>query len=182
MSVLIHFANGFEEIEALTVVDVLRRADIDAKMVSITGDFLVTGAHGVTVKTDQLFDGIDYGSCEMIVLPGGMPGSKNLGAHEELTEKIVEFAAKGKWIAAICAAPMVFGELGLLEGKTAVIYPGMESHLYGAKVGDKNVEVDGKIITSKGPGTAMQFSLALVEALMGKETAKNLAVSLLVSY
>lgn len=182
MSVFVHFAHGFEEVEALTVVDILRRAGVDTKMVSVTGDYLVTGAHGITVKTDLLFDGADYQHCEMIVLPGGMPGSKNLGAHEELTEKIKEFAETGKWIAAICAAPMVFGGLGLLEGKTAVIYPGMESHLYGARVGNKNVEIDGKIITSKGPGTAMQFGLALAEALKDKQAAKDLAKSLLVEY
>lgn len=179
MSVFVHFAAGFEEIEALTVVDVLRRAGIDVKMISVTGDVLVTGSHGITVKTDLSFDGADYQKCDMIVLPGGMPGSKNLGAHEELTEKITEFAGRGKWIAAICAAPMVFGQLGLLDGKKAVIYPGMESHLFGAKVGNKNVEIDGNIVTSKGPGTAMEFALALVSVLKDKQVANDLAKSLL---
>jgi 4-methyl-5(b-hydroxyethyl)-thiazole monophosphate biosynthesis len=178
MKVFVHFANGFEEIEALTVVDVLRRADIDTKMVSVTGDLMVTGAHGITLKADFLYDNADYKNCDMIVLPGGMPGTTSLAEHQGLVKEIKNFDNQKKWIAAICAAPMIFGKLGLLEGKTAVIYPGMEQHLTGAKVGQHNVEIDGNIITSKGPGTAMEFAFTLVELLKDKATVKRLKESM----
>ncbi|MDD2215214.1 MAG: DJ-1/PfpI family protein [Eubacteriales bacterium] len=179
MKVYVHFANGFEEIEALTVVDVLRRAEIHTETVSVSGDLMVTGAHGVPVRTDILFDEADYENCSMIVLPGGMPGTANLAAHEGLTQKIKEFAVSKKWMAAICAAPMVLGELGLLKGKTAVIYPGMEEHLINAKTGRNNVEIDGAVITSKGPGTAMEFALTLVKVLKDMSTVKQLKNAML---
>lgn len=181
MKVYVHLAEGFEEIEAVTAVDVLRRAGINAETVSVTGNLTVTGSHTIPVKADLLFNDADYDGCDMIVLPGGMPGTANLAAHEGLTRQIKEFAAKKKWIAAICAAPMVFGGLGLLAGKTAVIFPGMEKHLAGARVGRGNVEIDGKIITSKAPGTAMEFAFALVEVLKGRDTAKELKKTMVVT-
>lgn len=174
MKVYVHLATGFEEIEAVTVIDVLRRADIETESVSVTGDLPVKGAHGITVKADLLFDSADYKSCGMIVLPGGMPGTTNLGAHEGLMNEIKTFAAQGKYLAAICAAPMVYGEAGLLNGKKAVIFPGMEAHLKGAVIGKGTVESDGRIITSKGPGTAFDFALAIVEIIKGAETAAGL--------
>jgi 4-methyl-5(b-hydroxyethyl)-thiazole monophosphate biosynthesis len=116
----------------------------------------------------------------MIVLPGGMPGTTNLGAHKGLEEQLKKFEEKNRWLAAICAAPMIFGNLGLLKGKKAVIYPGMEEHLKGAQVGEKPVEIDGKIITSKAPGTAMIFALALVEALKGASEVDGLKRSMVV--
>ena len=180
MKVYVHLAVGFEEIEAITVVDVLRRAGVQAETVSITGDHLVAGAHGISVTADLLFEEADYDSCDMIVLPGGMPGTTNLGAHRGLVEKLERFAGQGRWLAAICAAPMVFGEAGLLKGRTAVIYPGMEAHLKGARTGKKPVEIDGKIITSKGPGTAMAFAFALVEVLKDKATAEALKKAMLI--
>jgi 4-methyl-5(b-hydroxyethyl)-thiazole monophosphate biosynthesis len=179
MKVYVHFANGFEEIEALTVVDVLRRAEIHTETVSVSGDLIVTGAHGVPVQTDILFNEADYNNCLMIVLPGGMPGTTNLAAHEGLSKKIKEFADDKKWIAAICAAPMVFGEIGLLKGKTAVIYPGMEKYLIDAKIGRNNVEVDGAVITSKGPGTAIEFALTLVKVLKGISAVNQLKSAML---
>jgi protein deglycase len=174
MSAYVHLAKGFEEIEALTVVDVLRRAGIDTKTISVTEDYMVTGAHGISVKADLLFEEASYDECSMLILPGGMPGTKNLEDHQGLIDQIKNFSTEKKWIAAICAAPMILGGLGLLKGKTAVIYPGMEAHLTGANIGRNNVEIDGRIITSKGPGTAMEFALVLVEVLKDKEMARAL--------
>lgn len=179
--VLIHLATGFEEIEALTAADLLRRAGKDALLVSVTGDKTVAGAHGIKVEADLLFEEADYSSCEMIVLPGGMPGTKNLAAHSGLCDKIKEFNRSGRLIAAICAAPMVLGGLGLLEGRKATIYPGMEKHLGGASHEEGKVVTDGNIITSMGPGTAMDFGLALVERLCGKDAAKELREDLIFS-
>jgi len=178
MKVYVHFADGFEEIEAITVLDVLRRAGIDAQSVSVTGNLLVMGAHSIPIKADALFDDAAYEDCDMIVLPGGMPGSTGLWKHQGLAEKIRNFSAQGKWLAAICAAPMVFGQMGLLKGRKAICYPGFEDKLLGAKIGKHNVEIDGKIITSKGPGTAMEFALTLVEVLQNKEAVKNLRESM----
>lgn len=177
--VYVHLATGFEEIEAITVIDVLRRAEVDVKTLSITGELSVEGAHGIFVKADTLFEDANYKDCEMMVLPGGLPGTTNLGAHEGLIKELKAFEAKGGKIAAICAAPMVFGEEGLLEGKTAVIYPGMESHLKGAKIGTNDVEIDGNIITSKGPGTAMSFALALAGVLKGPAMVDSLKEAML---
>ena len=173
--VYIHFATGFEEVEAITPVDLLRRAGIEVKTVSVTGDRLVSGSHGITIQTDVLFEEVDYNLGQMIVLPGGMPGTKHLAAHKGLAQQVLEYHSLGKWIAAICAAPMILGELGILKGKTAVIFPGMEEHLKGAKVGKTPVEVDGNVITSKGAGTAMEFSLTLVEILKTETMAQGLS-------
>jgi 4-methyl-5(b-hydroxyethyl)-thiazole monophosphate biosynthesis len=181
MKVYVHLATGFEEIEAITVVDVLRRAGITAETVSIMKEHLVTGAHDISVKADLLFEEADYDSCDMIVLPGGMPGTTNLGAHEGLGKKLREFAEKDRWLAAICAAPMVFGQAGLLQDKTAVIFPGMESHLTGARLGKRPVEIDGNIITSKGPGTAMAFAMTLVQLLSGEQTAEALKKAMILN-
>ena len=172
--VYIHLAEGFEEVEALTVVDLLRRAGREALLVSVTGGKLVAGAHGIKVEADLLFEAADYSQCEMIVLPGGMPGTENLAAHGGLCDKIKEFNEKGRLIAAICAAPMVLGGLGLLEGRKATIYPGMEKFLKSASHGEGRVVTDGNIITSMAPGTAMEFGLALVERLCGVEAAEEL--------
>ena len=179
MKVYVHFAEGFEEIEALTVVDVLRRASIEAEMVSVSGNLMVTGAHAITVKTDILFEQADYATCDMIVLPGGMPGAANLEKHEGLSLQIKQFVENEKWLAAICAAPMVFGQMGLLKNRTAVCYPGFEDKLLGAKLGRHTVEIDGKFITSRGPGTALEFAFVLVESLKDKTTARGLRMSML---
>lgn len=177
--VYIHLAEGFEEVEALTCVDILRRAGIDAKTVSVTGEKTVCGTHGIPVVADLLFDEADYGSCEMIVLPGGLPGATNLGEHAGLTDRIREFAKAGKKVAAICAAPMVLGACGVLEGKKATIYPGMEEELTGAQPTGKTVTVDGNIITGMGPALAMEFALTLVGELKGAETRAEVRDDLL---
>ena len=180
--VYVHLAEGFEEIEALTIVDLLRRAGIDAETVSVTGQLVVAGAHGVKAVADILFEDAVYGDCEMIVLPGGMPGSTNLDAHEGLREKIYSFNNQGKWLAAICAAPMVFGHAGILKGRKATCYPGMEANLEGAECVEDSVVVDKKVITSRGPATAMPFALRLIEELKGKEAADEIARGLLYTH
>ena len=177
--IYVHLAEGFEEIEALTIIDLLRRADLDVQSVSITGNKRVMGTHGIPVEADILFEETDYENCEMIVLPGGLPGADNLGNHEGLTSHIRCFAENGKYLAAICAAPMVFGAQGVLKGKKATIYPSMEDRLVGAQPQDDAVVADGNIITSKGPATAMLFAIRLVEILKGKAAADKLAKDLL---
>ena len=183
--ILVHLAEGFEEVEAVTVLDILRRAGLDARFVSLAGEEngkRVRGAHGITLEADFLFAEADYQDCEMIVLPGGMPGTLNLAKHKGLAEQVRIFAEsgdKGKYLAAICAAPMIPGELGLLKGKMATIYPGMEEHLKEALLMKNRVVVDGNIITSKGPGTAMEFAVELAAILKGKETAEKLMEDLL---
>ncbi len=179
--VYVHLADGFEEVEAMTIVDLLRRADMETQTVSMNGKKMVSGTHGVAMEADVLFEDADYEACDMIVLPGGMPGAENLGNHEGLATHIRSFAENGKYLAAICAAPMVFAAQGALEGKKAVIYPGMEDHLKKGKAlpQKENVVVDGKIITSRGPATAMPFALKLIEILKGAAAAQEVADGLL---
>lgn len=177
--ILVHLAQGFEEVEALTTVDLMRRADMDAYLVSMGEELLVEGAHGITVKADYMFEDVDYSTCEMIVLPGGLPGAYNLREHQGLREQIIQFAEEGKGLAAICAAPLVFGDLGILEGRKATIYPGMEEHLKGAEPIGFPVVRDMNIITSQGPATAMKFALALVSYFKGKDKADELEEDLL---
>lgn len=178
--VYIYLAEGFEEVEALTVVDVMRRAGIDAKTVSITGSRHVKGTHDIVIEADILYEEADHAKCEMIVLPGGLPGADYLNEHEGLAKHIKCFADDAsKKLAAICAAPQVFGTCGILEGKKATIYPSMEGHLKGGQATDQNVTVDGNIITGMGPALAMEFALKLVEELKGKEAAEEVADGLL---
>lgn len=173
--VYIFMADGFEEIEGLTVVDLLRRVNIEVIMVSITGNQYVTGSHNITVQTDKLFEELDYQDAEMLVLPGGLPGTTNLEAHQGLDQLLRDFAAKEKKLSAICAAPRVLGSKGLLDGRNAVCYPGHEVALIGANVIDAVVVEDGNIITSKGMGTAIDFSLAIIRKLKGAEEAVKMA-------
>ena len=183
MTVFVHLATGFEELEALSPVDVLRRGGVDVKTVSIMDEHTVVGSHGIPVVADLMFEEANYDECDMIVLPGGMPGAANLGAHEGLCEKILQFHKEGKWNAAICAAPMVFGQLGLLNGLEATIYPGMEDKLTGAKVSASaylTVNYEHKIITAKGPGYALYFALELLELMKDKETAEAVKNGMLI--
>lgn len=177
--IYVHLATGFEEIEALTIVDVLRRCGCDIQLVSVTGNGSVEGAHGITVESDVLFEDADYENCNMIVLPGGMPGTVNLLAHKGLCDMIGRFAREERYLAAICAAPMVLGQLGVLKGKKATIYPGMESELKGAEALSDRVVRDGAVITSKGPGTAMEFALELGGILCGRDVAEETRQGLL---
>lgn len=177
--IYIHLADGFEEVEALTVVDVLRRGGVDAETVSVTGKSVVAGTHGINIEADMLFEDADYDSCRMIVLPGGMPGAENLKNHSGLCEKIKAFANEGRMLAAICAAPMVFADCGVLNGAKATIYPGMESFLGDAVSTEDNVTVSGNIITGAGPAIAMEFALSLLRELEGEEKEKEVAEGLL---
>lgn len=169
--VCVFLADGFEEIEGLMVVDLLRRGGIEVTTVSIMGNKSIMGRSKIEVNADTLFEEMDYSDVDMLVLPGGMPGTTFLGNHAGLHELIMEFARADKKIAAICAAPTILGEMGLLEGKTATCYPGLEDKLFGAKLSEKKVEVDGNITTSRGLGTSITFSLKLIEELEGKERA-----------
>lgn len=171
----IFFADGFEEIEGLMVVDLLRRVGIKVDMVSISDSLTVTGSHNIAVSADKLMKDIDFDAYELLVLPGGMPGTTHLAESESLCAEVVKACESGKKIAAICAAPTVFGKLGLLKGKKACCYPDMEDGLLGAEVSFKPVIVDSNITTSRGLGTALPFALALIEQLLDKETADELA-------
>ena len=168
-------AEGCEEIEGLTVVDMLRRVNLEIVMVSINGKKSVTGSHGITFETDMLFEDVNFDEFDAVVLPGGIPGTPNLGAHEGVCRIIREFAECGKLVSAICAAPSVLGANGLLNGKKATSYPGFEDKLTGASVSTDAVVVDGNMITSRGMGTAIDFSLAIISYLTDKETAAELA-------
>lgn len=168
-------ANGYEEVEMLTVVDLLRRAGMTCDIISVTGEKELTSSHKVTVIADLLYEDVDFDSYDALAIPGGMPGTINLGQHAGVCEQLKKAYEKGKLIAAICAAPTVFGELGLLEGKKAICYPGMEDQLTGADVTYESVVCDGNIITSRGMGTAIDFGLAILAYYEGEEIAAAMA-------
>jgi len=177
--VYLFLADGFEEIEGLTVVDLLRRADISIKTVSITGSLTVTGAHTIKVEADTLFEKEDFKDASLLVLPGGMPGTKHLLEHTGLVSLLKNFNEQEKKLAAICAAPSVLGVNGILNGKKATCYPGFEEKLLGAESTDNKVEVASNITTSKGLGTAIDFSLEIISQLKDKKTADNIAAAIL---
>ena len=168
-------ATGFEEVEALGPIDVCRRAGLNVKTVSVTGEKTVTGAHGVGIVADSLFEENDFSDATMLFLPGGMPGSTNLDAHEGLRRLILEHAKADKPLAAICAAPMVYGKLGLTKGKKATCYPSMEDGLVGAETVAEGAVIDGNVITGRGMGASLDFAFALVEVLRGREKADEIA-------
>ena len=178
MAIAVFFANGYEEIEALTVVDLTRRAGIETWMVSITDEKTVTGSHGITVSMDRTLSEVNFEEVDMIVLPGGMPGTLNLEACEPLMEKVKEFDADGKYISAICAAPTVFGHLGLLKGKKACCYPSMEDGLVGAEVTFETTAVADHILTSRGMGTAIDFGLQIIARFQGQDAADEMAAKI----
>lgn len=167
-------AEGFEDIELLAVVDILRRAGLPAQIVSVTGDRRVNTAHGVSLGADLLFEEADLDGAAALVLPGGLPGAHNLAAHEGLREAIRRHYEAGGLLAAICAAPLVYGRMGLLRGVRATCYPGFEEEMEGAVPTGALVEHDGLFVTAKGPAAAFPFGYKLVELLAGKETADAL--------
>ncbi len=171
--VSVFLAEGFEEMEAVTPVDILRRAGIEVRTCSIGETREVRGAHGVPFVADCTLAEAQDGE-EVIVLPGGMPGTLNLGACKALCQRILDHAAKGKLLAAICAAPTVFGSLGLLQNCTATCYPGMEDQLHSAAVSKEKTVYSNGILTSRGPGTAADFAFHLVLLLKGQEKAEEL--------
>lgn len=172
--VYLFLATGFEEVEALTVVDILRRGGVDCQTVSVMGDYDVTSSHMVTVRADLLFDEADFSDGEMLVMPGGIPGTPNLKAHEGLAKLIRQYKEEGKNLAAVCAAPTIYGEMGLLEGKNATCFPGMEDGLIGANKLTDNVVCDGQFITSRGMGTCIDFGLALLARLTNQDKAQEI--------
>ena len=167
-------ATGFEEVEALGPIDVMRRAGLAVKTVSIMDQLTVVGAHGVGIVADSLFADNDYTDADLIFLPGGMPGAANLDAHEGLRKVILAHHEAGKPLAAICAAPMVYGHLVLSKGKKMTCYPGFEQHLAGATYTAALVEHDGLLFTGKGPAAALALGYALVEHFCGSDTANQL--------
>jgi len=178
--ITVHLADGFEEIEAVTIVDVLRRAGLNVKTVSVTGKLQVTGSHQIEIRADLLFEQVDYSNGVLIILPGGMPGAKHLNEHSGLKSQILEYHRSGKFLAAICAAPMVLGNLGILKDKKAVCYPGFESYLAGAELSSNPFITDEKIITGRGVGAALEFSLEIVRILKCENSADHLRKMLVI--
>lgn len=172
--IYVFLATGFEEVEAIAPIDVCRRAGLKVKTVSITNEQTVVGAHGIPVVADSLFADHDYADATLLFLPGGLPGATNLDAHEGLRKVILAHHKAGKPLAAICAAPLVFGHLGLAEGKKMTCYPGFEEHLTGGEYTAALVERDGLMFTGKGPAAALALGYALVEHFCGKEMADGL--------
>ncbi|MGI5960129.1 MAG: DJ-1 family glyoxalase III [Massiliimalia sp.] len=177
--VYLFLADGFEEIEALTPVDYLRRCKIEVQTVSVKPEKTVTGSHGIPVTADITIDQVDREKIQAVILPGGMPGTLNLEQCEPLQQLIDFCAEQGKLLGAICAAPSILGHKGLLSGKKATCYTGFETALTGAEYTGAPVERDGNMITARGAGVAGQFAFALAEALVGKEAVKALKAGIL---
>ena len=172
--IYVFLATGFEDIEALAPIDIMRRAGLQVQTVSITGQQIVMSAHGVGIAADIPLSDVSFAEAEMLVLPGGLPGSTNLDACQPLVEAIRAHHEAGGAIAAICAAPLVFGHLGLLQGRRATCYPGVESELKGATYTAAIVERDGNIITGKGPAAAFEFGYCIVDFLCGERASQPL--------
>lgn len=172
--IYVFLATGFEDIEAIAPVDIMRRAGLEVQTVSITGEEIVTSAHGVGIASDLMLSEVDFSQAEMLVLPGGLPGSTNLNACQPLTRAIKCHFESGGPIAAICAAPLVYGHLGLLQGRRATCYPGVERELAGATYTAAIVECDGNIITGKGPAAAFEFGYTIVDFFLGEGASQPL--------
>lgn len=172
--VCVFLADGVEEVEALTVVDIVRRGGATLTTVSITGNYNVTSSHKVTFAADELLEELDFSEVDMIVLPGGMPGTKNLEACEALMQQVDAFHQAGKYLSAICAAPTVLGHRGILKGRKACCFPDMEDQLTGADVVYDRVAVSDHIITSRGMGTAIEFGLAILARMKGQQCADEI--------
>jgi 4-methyl-5(b-hydroxyethyl)-thiazole monophosphate biosynthesis len=172
---LVFLAKGFEEIEASTIVDILRRSDVEVTVAGLTPD-LVEGAHGMKFVPDKSIEEVAVKDFDAVVCPGGAPGYKNLRKNRRVIAMIKEAFDSNKLVAAVCASPAVLSDAGVLKGKACTIYPGMEDELEkgGGKPRKDMVVVDGNVITSRGPATALPFSLKLAEKLAGKEVAENI--------
>lgn len=176
--IYIFLADGFEEIEALCPLDILRRAGLEVVTVGIGGKREIIGAHGICVLADIADIDLVLGEPELILLPGGMPGTKNLEASGVVRAAILDAHSRESFIAAICAAPSVLGKMGLLDGVEATCFPGFEQYLVGSTLSEKKVVRDGHFITAKGMGVALEFGLCIVEALLGKEKADEIAAQI----
>lgn len=177
--IYVFLATGFEDIEALAPVDIIRRAGLEVKTVSIMESRMVDSAHGVGVQADCTLSDVDLEAADMMVLPGGLPGATNLDACKVLTDALASHFAKGKPVAAICAAPMVLGHLGLLDGKRATCYPGVEPQLGNAKYTAAIVERDGNVITGRGPAAAFEFGYAIVDYFLGDGASEGLRTGMM---
>lgn len=175
IKVSVLLADGFEEIEALTVVDLLRRARIYVDMVSIMDDYMVDGAHGINVQAEDLFEEADFSDTDMVVLPGGMPGTTHLMEHAGVRKLVKEFAEHGRYVAAICAAPKVLAQAGILKGKKITCYPSVEKEIQGAVLLHTPTAEDEHVITGQAAGSAIAFALKLIEVLAGEEKAAEIA-------
>jgi len=179
MKVAVYFATGYEELEALSVVDVLRRAKIDVVMVGIDGK-TVASARNIHVFMDTTIEELDHETVDMIVLPGGVPGVNNLSQSQSVIQNIKAFKEQGKWLAAICAAPSILGENDLLVGERATCYPGYEKYLKGCDYVDERVVVSHQVITGKGAGASLEFALAILEVIQGSEAAHKIKESMFI--
>ena len=174
--VYMFLAQGFEEVEALAPLDLLRRAGVESRTVGV-GSKTVVGSHSIPIVADMTDEEFSDEAPEMVILPGGMPGTLNLDASEVVHRAIDTAVKNGSHLAAICAAPMILGKLGLLNGKEAICYPGFEEHLIGAKISTRTVVNDGCVTTAKGMGVAIEFGLTLVSSLKGRKIAEDLRAS-----
>jgi len=180
MKVYVFLADGFEEIEAIAAIDIFRRADIEVTTISVMEEKLVCGAHKIMVLADRMFHEADFSDNDLLYLPGGMPGTKNLDDHKGLRNLILKQSQENKKIAAICAAPSILGKLGLLNGKEAICFPGFEDQLEGAIISNEKMVQSGIYSTAKGAGVAIGFALKLVEELKGKSSADRISASICV--
>lgn len=177
--VYLFLANGFEEVEALTPLDYLIRAGVEIKSVSITDENIVMGARGIKVVADILLKDVDLKECQMIILPGGLNGMKNLKSNETIQNIIKHCIDNNIYVASICASPTILGEMGYLRGKNATCYKGMEDKLIGANVKYDDVVQDGNIITSRGAGLSNQFAFKLINVLCGEKKEQEIKDSIL---
>lgn len=172
--VLVLFAQGFENVEALMTVDILRRGKVDVVNASITEEDVVTASNGVSILADATLDQVELDEFDAVILPGGMPGTTNLSESDVVRKIVMAMNEAGKIVAAICAAPSVLGKYGLLKDKNASCFPSFEDKLIDAKVNDKPVNIDGNIVTSRGLGTSEDFAYALLGMLMGEDMVKEI--------
>lgn len=180
--IYLFLATGFQETEAIAPVTVCRKAGLDITTVSITGNLWVESALGVTVQADMLFEEGNFDDATMLVMPGGMPGSTNLYDFAPLRELILQHYNAGKALAAICAAPLIYGRMGLLKGVNATCYPGCEDDQWGAVISDKAAVTDGQFVTGHGPGAALDFGYAIVDYLAGPEAVKKVKAGMVWPY
>lgn len=181
VKVVLLLAPGFEEIEAMSIVDTLRRAGVEVVIAGLQGG-AIKGSRGVNVIPDRSMDAIAIEEYDAVVLPGGSPGYINLGRDRRVQDLVTQAFEKGLIVAAICGAPTVLADLGILKGKKATVFPGKERDLTGAEPVKERVVVDGTVVTSQGPGTALEFSVTLVELLVGKRRAQEVKAGLVVDF
>ena len=175
MKAIVLLANGFEEVEGIAQIDFLRRAGIEVTSVSVTEEKRIIGQTMIPVEADEILKNINISEYDIVVLPGGVKGMENLRENKQVVKLIKTFDKEKKWIAAICAAPSILGELGILKNRNCICYPSFEDRLQGGKIVNEKVVQDEHIITSKGPGTSLDFAIKIIEALCGNEKAAEIA-------